>query len=149
MRDSGGPCSTISTEVMLPWCSATTPVSWCITPGPDCVRTIKPIAWAMLGQNAHSLRNALKDVQRAVEHLAGMRCGDDGTDARLALGHGGETDASGIQPLVEQLAREAVGGGRLADHNWRNRSLARAGVESEPGQLALEVPRVLPQPLNA
>src|SRR5260370_18691934 len=50
MRASGGCCSTISTDLISPWCSAMTPVSLCSNPTPSAAWMRRPMLSLGIGR---------------------------------------------------------------------------------------------------
>src|SRR5579884_3767856 len=100
-------------------------------------------------QNIKAPGDCAEDLGGAIEHLARMRRGHNGSNASFAARHRREPNSGGIQPGVEQLPREAVRGGRFANHNGRNRRFALPRIESCVPESALKIPRVLPQAFNS
>ena len=80
--------------------------------------------------------------------------GEDGADASLAFGHGGEGDAGGHDALVEERAAELHRRAAFAHDDGRDGRLGgrrgdAADVEARALEFALEVAGVRPQPLDA
>ena len=84
----------------------------------------------------------------------GVLAGDDGADARLAFGHGRKRDARGHHAFVEERPRELHGGAAFAHDDGRDGRLCgrrgdAADVEAGALQFPLEIPRILPEALDA
>src|SRR5258708_2002026 len=75
-----------------------------------------------------------QNIRGAVELLARMRRGDDGADAGLAVGDGGESDAGGEESLVKKATREFVRAAGFPDHDRGDGSLTHARIETARGE---------------
>src|SRR5258705_10951104 len=77
-----------------------------------------------------------------------MRGSDDRAHARLVPCNRGKTDSLREDAFPEQRVRELHGQRRIAHDDRRDRTLARARVEAERLEAALEDARVLPEALD-
>src|SRR5690606_7990333 len=89
-----------------------------------------------------------EDLQRLFDVVGAMRGTVHHADARLALRHGGVTNRHGKNALLEKLAAELLGQGRLAEHDRHNGRLAVAGVEAHLLHALAEHVGVGPEPVH-
>src|SRR5207245_2351800 len=91
------------------------------------------------------LPNLLERVERELQVLARVRGGDDGADASLVAGDGGEAEALREDAFREKPIRQLHGDRRFADDHRRDGTLAEPRVEAEVAQSRFEKRRVVPE----
>ncbi len=84
----------------------------------------------LLDNNSHLRADALQRLQRLFELLVCVRRAHDGTDAGLALGHRGKSNACTQHALFEQFAGEFHRQAAFTHNNRRDRGLAGGSIHS-------------------